>query len=163
MGYKWIYTLLGFAAVPAALASSTLYRKIGPAMSCVLANLVTGGVTVALLYIATIPPASSSTFAVFVTILYAGFPITVVSQLTTGPMLDRIVPDHLRGLVQGLNITTLNFSFAVAPFLIGTMVDNRGIEVSLLLSVGISVAAALINTPLIFRKVMQAHQDEPML
>ena len=39
----------------------------------------------------------------------AGFPFTVLSQLTTGPMLDVIAPKDKIGYVQGLNNSSMNF------------------------------------------------------
>ena len=44
-----------------------------------------------------------------------GFPFTVFSQLTTGPMLDVIAPEDKIGFVQGLNNSTMNFGMALAP------------------------------------------------
>ncbi len=37
-------------------------------------------------------PATPGWFGAFVAVMYAGFPFTVFSQLTTGPMLDVIAP-----------------------------------------------------------------------
>lgn len=42
-----------------------------------------------------------------------GFPFTVLSQLTTGPMLDSIAPEDKIGYVQGLNNASMNFGMAI--------------------------------------------------
>lgn len=88
--HKWIYTLVAVVAVPGALIAPFLSSKFGPAASCVGANVVAGAVTVALLYIAHADP-STTTFSIFVAALYAGFPLTLVSQFFTSPMLERQV------------------------------------------------------------------------
>ena len=52
---------------------------------------------VAITYI--VQPATSAMFGLFVFVMYAGFPFTVFSQLTTGPMLDVIAPiDKVRSI-----------------------------------------------------------------
>lgn len=38
-------------------------------------------------------PATTTYFGLFVFVMYGGFPFTVFSQLTTGPMLDVIAPE----------------------------------------------------------------------
>jgi len=47
--------------------------------------------------------ATRGAFAAFVFVMYGGFPFTVFSQMTTGPMLDIIAPEDKLGYVQGLN------------------------------------------------------------
>ena len=39
-----------------------------------------------------------------------GFPFTVLSQLTTGPMLDAIAPEDQIGFIQGLNVSVLDYA-----------------------------------------------------
>lgn len=68
----------------------------------VFGNVFTAVVTAILLVIGNLP-ANSGTFAAFVFVMYAGFPFTVFSQLTTGPMLDVLAPEDKIGYVQGLN------------------------------------------------------------
>ena len=60
--------------------SPPVYNKIGLAGGCIVGNLITGVVTIALLYTA-LAPASTATFAIFVALLYASFPCTVISQV----------------------------------------------------------------------------------
>jgi len=62
-------------------------------------NLCTAVVTGLLLMIANLP-ATDLSFGFFVFVMYAGFPFTVLSQLTTGPMLDVIAPEDKIGYVQ---------------------------------------------------------------
>lgn len=145
--YKWIYVLVAVVVVPGAVAAPHLYKRIGPALSAAMANILTGAVTVALLWIAK-ANATTTTFAIFVTVLYLAFPLTVISQLSTGPMLDRIAPESQRGQIQGYNMAMMNFAGAVGPFLLGNLLDATSIDACLYTTAAISVVAALINFPL---------------
>ena len=88
-GYKFIYTFIAFAVIPGAIASPFLYDKYGPGLSCVCANALTGCIILVLLYVALLGSTTVATFAIFVTIFFISFPATVISQISTGPMLDR--------------------------------------------------------------------------
>ena len=101
--------------VPGTLISPPVYARIGPAGGCIAGNIITGLVTVALLLIGTQPP-TQVLFGLFVAILYIGFPFTVLSQLSTGPMLDAIAPPAKRGSIQGMNSMSMNFAQALAPW-----------------------------------------------
>ena len=94
-----------------------------------------------LLYIA-LAPASTATFGIFVALLYACFPFTVISQLSTGPMLEATSPPEKRGLAQGVNITVMNFGAAVSPFILGTISDIAGTPVAIWICIVISFIAA---------------------
>ena len=96
--------------------------------------------------------ATEVTFGLFVAVMYLGFPFTVISQLTTSPMLDMISPKEKRGYVQGVNSTVMNLSIAVAPWVLGIMADAVGTFKTIWTGVGISFLAAAVNSPLIFRK-----------
>ena len=48
-------------------------------------------------------PASEGSFALFASIIYLGVPLAVISNLSTGPMLDRVSPRHLKNFTQGIN------------------------------------------------------------
>ena len=65
---------------PGTILSPPVYNKFGLAGGCILGNVITGIVTIALLYIA-LAPATTATFAIFVALLYASFPCTVISQV----------------------------------------------------------------------------------
>ena len=95
-----------------------------------------------LLYIA-LAPASTATFGIFVALLYACFPFTVISQLSTGPMLEATSPADKRGLAQGVNITVMNFGAAVSPFILGTISDMAGTPVAIWICIAISFIAAV--------------------
>ena len=82
--------------------------------------------------------------------MYAGFPFTVFSQLTTGPMLDVIAPQDKIGYVQGLNNAAMNFGMAVAPWLFGALADAAGTNPAIWTGIGISILAAVVNAPLMF-------------
>jgi len=87
--------------------------------------------------------------------LYTGFPFTVISQLSTGPMLDMIAPVDKKGFAQGANTTVMDFSNAISPWLLGICADNIGTEATIWICVGISFLAATINFPLIFAKQLK--------
>mmetsp|Transcript_9995 Transcript_9995/g.11986 ORF Transcript_9995/g.11986 Transcript_9995/m.11986 type:complete len:296 (+) Transcript_9995:147-1034(+) len=80
--------------------------------------------------------------------MYAGFPFTVFSQLTTGPMLDVIAPEDKIGYVQGLNNAGMNFGMAFAPWLFGMLADGTSTNIAISVGIGVSCLAAAINSPL---------------
>lgn len=86
-GYQWLSVMVAFMVVPSTMITPFIFKKIGIASTCVIGNSFTAILTIALLFIATEGPASTAGFAGFVVVMYAGFPVTVWSQLTTGPML----------------------------------------------------------------------------
>lgn len=153
-GYKWVYVFIPISVVPGALAAPYLYRKIGPALSCVWANIFTGCITVALFYIAS-GSATLPSFSVFVAVLYGSFPLTVISQLSTGPMLDRIVPVKQRGELQGLHMFVMQMGAAIAIFGLAILADKFGIGTAIWIAFGLSLLAALINFPLSFSPLLQ--------
>lgn len=73
-----------------------------------------------------VKPPSTGTFGIFVALLYACYPFTVISQLSTGPMLEATSPPDKRGFSQGCNITVMNFGAALSPFVLGVISDNLG-------------------------------------
>lgn len=148
--YRWIYTLLALSVVPAAVASSGLFAKFGPALCCVVANLFTGPTIIVLMIIAFLQPVTGGTLGAFVTVLYVCFPLSFISQLSIGPMLDRIAPSHKRGYVQGLNLAVADSIGAIAPFLYGLLADNTGLATAAWTGFGVCILAAIVNTPLIF-------------
>ena len=99
------------------------FEKLGVAGVCVFGNTCTAIVTSLLLMIGAAFPATNISFGFFVFVMYAGFPFTVFSQLTTGPMLDAIAPEDKIGFVQGLNNASMNFGMALAPWLFGLLAD----------------------------------------
>jgi hypothetical protein len=117
--------------------------------------------TIALLQIAIITPASNSTYAGFVTLLYAGFPFTMISQLSTGPMLDMMAPADKRGMTQGMNQTVMSFGSAVFPWVFGMLSDEIGTETTIWITVGVSLLAVLTNSPLLFEKGLKRKKTVP--
>jgi hypothetical protein len=150
-GYKWLSTLLALMIIPAVFITPQVFSKIGAAGGCVVGNMVTAIITVALLYTALEAPATSGWFAAFIVILYCGFPFTVFSQLSTGPMLDSISPVDKRGFTQGLNTAVMNFGQALTPWALGLLSDATEIKTSIWFCIGVSCLAALVNLPLVFR------------
>jgi hypothetical protein len=117
--------------------------------------------TIAMLQIVLITPATNSTYAGFVTLLYAGFPFTMISQLSTGPMLDMIAPADKRGFTQGLNQTVMSLGSAVFPWVFGIMADEIGTETTIWITVCVSLSAVLINSPLLFEKALKRNKTVP--
>ena len=87
--YKFIYTFQALAVFPGAIASTFVFERFGVAKTCTLANFLTAFGIVALFYVATIEPATSVTFGGAVAILYLFVPVIIMSQISTGPMLNR--------------------------------------------------------------------------
>ena len=108
----------------------------------------------ALLFIAGYAPATEVAFGFFVLVMYGGFPFTVFSQLTTGPMLDIIAPEDKLGFVQGLNNSAMNFGMALAPWLFGILADATTTNISIWTGIGVSFLAGAINAPLMWRPEM---------
>ncbi|CAB9510814.1 major facilitator superfamily protein [Seminavis robusta] len=153
--YKWLSVSVAMCVIPGAALSQGVFNKIGPAGGCVMGNALTGVATIALLLIATIEPATTATYAVFFTVLYVAFPMTVISQLSTGPMLDALSPTDKRGFTQGLNVAAMSFASSMSPFILGLLSDSIGTETTIWICVGISFFAALVNLPLVFAKSLK--------
>lgn len=153
--FRWISTLLALMIIPAAASSTHIYARIGAAGGCVWGNFMTGIMTIVLLQLAQIQPTSTTVYGIYVALMYLGFPLTVLSQLSTGPMLDRISPPNKKGFVQGLNTTTMNFGMAVSPWIFGMLADSLGINTTIWICIGISFLAAAANAPLMFVKEMK--------
>ena len=67
-------------------------------------------------------------------------------------MLDIIAPVDKIGYVQGLNNSAMNFGMALAPWLFGLLADATTTDTAIWTGIGISWLAAVINTPLMWRK-----------
>ena len=144
---------MALLVIPATQMTTFVFKKIGVAGTCVFGNTITAIVTALLLVIGNFPP-TDGTFGVFVFVMYAGFPFTVFSQLTTGPMLDAIAPESKIGYVQGLNNSAMNFGMALAPWAFGLLADYAGTNVSIGIAIGMSLLAALVNSPLMWHPLM---------
>jgi MFS family permease len=151
-GYQWLTVLTAFLVIPSALLTPGVFRKIGLASTCVIGNVITGALTIVLLFIANVEPPTYSTFIGFVATMYVGYPFTVMSQLSTSPMLDRIAPLDKRGFVQGTYTTFLNMGNAIAPWMLGLLADATTVDITIWTGVAISFFAAIINSPLMLRK-----------
>jgi len=154
--YKWITMMVCLLVLPSAVITPKVFQSFGLAAGAVLGNFVTGVVTIALLFIGNISPPSRASFGGFVAVMYIGFPVTVISQLSTSPMLDRLAPIDQRGYVQGIFTTLLNFGNAFAPWALGLLADTFGITVTLWIGAGFSFAAFFVNSPLLFKKEYKA-------
>ena len=66
----------------------------------------------------------------------------MISQLSTGPMLEATSPPDKRGLAQGVNITVMNLGAAVSPFILGVISDLAGTPVAIWICIAISFIAA---------------------
>lgn len=145
--YKWIVTLVALAIIPAIPFSMVFYQKVGTAGGCVWGNVFTVFVTLGLLLI-TKNDASKTWFIIFVLVLYAGYPFTVLSQLTTGPMMDAIAPEEERGKVQGYCNGVIQATMAGGPVLLGSVADSEGTSTCIVLCMILSAVAAVANMPL---------------
>lgn len=147
VGYQWLSVMVAAMVIPSTMMTPYTFRKFGVAGTCVMGNLMTALVTLGLLLIGN-GPATRGWFGAFVAVLYAGFPFTVFSQLTTGPMLDTIAPIDKIGYVQGLNNAAMNFGMAIAPWLFGVLADATTTNTAIITGIGVSCLAAAINAPL---------------
>jgi len=147
LGYQWLSVMVAGMVVPSTMMTPYVFRKLGVAGTCVMGNLLTALITFMLLMIGN-GPATNAAFGGFVFVMYAGFPFTVFSQLTTGPMLDVIAPEDKIGYVQGLNNAAMNFGMAFAPWLFGLLADGTTTTIAISVGIGVSCLAAMINFPL---------------
>merc|ERR1711988_550580 len=108
--------------MPVLAFSGPVYEKTGYNGGCVLGNVLTAVHCIILLYTGQMAPTETN-LGLFVFALYFGFPFTALSQVTTGPMLDAIAPEDMKGTVQGANNFAMNIAQAGAPFLLGLLGD----------------------------------------
>jgi len=108
--YRWLFSMIGLAAVPAALLMPLVNKKLGVAISTIISNLITAGAIIALLSVAAIDPPTHSSFVLYATIIYATFPFALLSQLSSGAMLDRVTPHDQKSLAQGINNSLYDFA-----------------------------------------------------
>jgi len=158
--YQWLSVLVALMVIPGTLITPWVFKKIGASGGCVMGNVCTGLLTIALLLIAN-GPQTTVAFVWFVIVMYLGFPLTVISQLSTGPMLDVIAPLDKLGYVQGLNNTVMNLGMAVAPWVLGILADALGTNPAIWIGVGVSFLAGLINVPLMFKKGLGPEEKKP--
>eukprot|EP00588_Corethron_pennatum_P011427 CAMPEP_0194268774 /NCGR_PEP_ID=MMETSP0169-20130528/3045_1 /TAXON_ID=218684 /ORGANISM="Corethron pennatum, Strain L29A3" /LENGTH=612 /DNA_ID=CAMNT_0039010149 /DNA_START=151 /DNA_END=1989 /DNA_ORIENTATION=- len=157
--YKLLYVFMAIVAVPGAIAAPFCYKKFGVAMSTVAANIVTGFTIIALLFITKVEPATNKSFAGFVTILYVFFPVTIISQVAVGPMLDRIVPPHKIGWAQGVNMSCQDIPRVFVPFLGALLIERKGVDIALWITFVVSLLAAIVNLPLIWNPRLLSLND----
>ncbi|CAB9505238.1 tetracycline resistance protein [Seminavis robusta] len=156
--YKWITMLLALTVVFGAAMSTPVFQWVGPAVACVAANLVTAAGISSCILIAQQIAATRGSFIGYVLFLYAINPFTVLSNLSTGPMLDRLSPHDRRGFVQGINVTVMNLARSVSPFALGAYADAVGTTWCMWTCVFISVLAAVVNAPLMFSPALAVHK-----
>lgn len=161
-GYQWLSVCVALMVIPGTLITPWVFGKVGPSGGCVFGNVCTGILTIVLLLIGN-ASATVLGFSFFVIAMYSGFPLTVVSQLSTGPMLDIIAPADKIGYCQGMNNTVMNFGMAVAPWIFGLLADQIGTNPAIWIGVGVSFLAGVINAPLMFRGGLGApKKPEPL-
>ena len=100
-GYKWLSVCVALMVIPGAALTEPVFARIGASGGCVVGNAITAVGILACTLIAEINPPSNASFAGFIIFLYFVFPLTVISQLSTGPMLDMLSPPDQRGFAQG--------------------------------------------------------------
>lgn len=161
-GYQWLSVCVALLVIPSTQMTPYLFNKIGIAGTCVFGNLCTAVVTGLLLLIGNLP-STAIAFGMFVAVMYGGFPFTVFSQLTTGPMLDGIAPQSQIGYVQGLNNSSMNFGMAVAPWAFGILADYAGTNAAIGTGIAFSIFAATANAPLMWHPLMSKPKPKPPL
>ncbi len=158
--YQWISVFVALLVVPSTRMTPFIFNHIGVAGICVFGNSCTAGGTGLLLLIGNMP-ASEAAFGAFVFVLYAGFPFTVFSQLTTGLMLDVIAPTYKIGYVQGLNNSSMNLGMAISPWVFWLLADAIGTNVAITIGIGFSILAALANAPLMWHEQLNKQMPTP--
>ncbi|KAL3902705.1 MAG: hypothetical protein SGARI_005710, partial [Bacillariaceae sp.] len=153
-GYKWVSILVALVVIPTAALAPPMYSRIGPAGACVFGNLMTAVVIALLFLCGAVLEATRGAMIGFIVIMYVGFPMTVFSQLSTSPMLDLVSPRDKRGYVQGLNSTVMNVGTAFAPWILGIVADQVNTNAAIFIGMGVSVLAAIVNAPLMWKKGM---------
>ena len=111
---------------------------------------MTGCIILSLLFTAEIEPATKGSCALYVCILYVGFALTITSNLSTGPMLDRITPLEKKTLVQGFNAAIFDSTQATFSIIFGIIADKKGNSYIMWICFGTIILAALVNLPLAF-------------
>mmetsp|Transcript_16386 Transcript_16386/g.35420 ORF Transcript_16386/g.35420 Transcript_16386/m.35420 type:complete len:471 (-) Transcript_16386:150-1562(-) len=160
--YQWLSVCVALLVIPSTQVTPFIFDKIGVAGTCVFGNLCTAVVTGLLLMIGNLP-STDLAFGMFVFVMYAGFPFTVMSQLTTGPMLDTIATEDKIGYVQGLNNSSMNFGMALAPWAFGILADFAGTNIAIGTGIAFSMLAALANSPLMWNPLMGKQKPKPPL
>jgi len=158
--YRWLYSMIALVVIPGAIAAPICYRKLGIAMSCVLANLLTACTILVILYVALSLEPTTGTFAACTSIIYFAFPFTLISVMSTGPMLDRIAPIHQKGFAQGLYGAVMDGADAVFPLSLGLIADKTGQALAFWICIGLSILAAIVNFPLIYHPLLQKPKEE---
>ena len=158
--YQWLSVCVALLVVPSTQMTPFVFKKLGVAGTCVFGNLCTAVVTGLLLWIGNLA-ATDLAFGMFVFVMYAGYPFTVFSQLTTGPMLDVIAPQDKIGFVQGLNNSSMNFGMALAPWGFGLLADATTTNISILTGIAFSILAALVNAILMWHPQMARQKPKP--
>ncbi|KAL7537544.1 hypothetical protein ACHAXR_007899 [Thalassiosira sp. AJA248-18] len=160
--YQWLSVCVALLVIPSTQMTPFCFNKIGIAGTCVFGNACTAVLTGLLLMIGVLP-STNLAFGMFVFVMYAGFPFTVFSQLTTGPMLDAIAPEDKIGYVQGLNNSSMNFGMALAPWVFGLLADAAGTIPAICTGIAFSIAAAAANSPLMWHPLMGKPKPKPPL
>lgn len=145
--YKWLVTFVAMAILPVIAISAPIYKKLGFSGGCCIGNLCTAGHILALMYLGRMKPTDTN-FGLFVFVLYAGFPFTAISNMTTGPMLDAIAPADQKGAIQGYNEFAMNIASAVAPVALGYLGDETNTTTLMWTCIVLSIVACLVNSPL---------------
>ena len=85
--YKWISCLYVFDLIPGLVFGFVVTSKLGQGGACVLGNLLTAVFQLALLVVGIRMDSTTGSLALFLVLFFIGYPMTILSQLTTGPQL----------------------------------------------------------------------------
>eukprot|EP00937_MAST-01D_sp_MAST-1D-sp2_P006371 g6371.t1 len=153
-GYQAVAVCTSFSIIFGIKAAMPTFKKYGTAGGCVLGNFFTGLVLLVLLHVAKPVldgqyPGKNGTFcAVYLAVYFIGFPLTVISQISTGPMLSAIAPPSRRGYVQGMNAAVMQIGMSLGALAIARLGTETSIETMMYTCIGLSVLAAVVNFPL---------------
>jgi len=163
-GYKWLSCCFIFDLIPGMIACIVLTQKIGLGPSVVLGNFITAFFTAALLIVGVyVIGDGKDMLAVYLLIFLGGYPCTILSQLTTAPMIDKVSPISRRGEMQAYNSLASELTGAVTPVIFGEVqkaAGTYGEEFIMWCCVVWSLIACVINAPLMFNPLFGPQKPE---
>jgi MFS family permease len=153
-GYQAVAVCTSFSIIFGIKAAMPTFKKYGTAGGCVVGNIFTGLVLLILVQVA--KPALDNPLGddhamycgIYLAVYFIGFPLTVISQISTGPMLSAIAPPSKRGYVQGMNSAVMQIGMSLGSLGVAQLGASKGIETMMYTCVGLSAVAAMVNFPL---------------
>jgi len=148
VAFKWTSTVIMFAIIPGIIIAPLFFRKIGIAKASVMANILTGLMTLGILYLIKATKSEVYMYWITMAVIFIGFPFTVISQVSVTPMVQVVAPAHKRGFCQGFASSINQIGGPVSTYLLGLLIQNTTDEIGVWVTIIISFLAAIINLPL---------------